>query len=78
MYGKGIKKRQVSPPRHHARKLSQRMLRKHMATDHLLNHRFEMKVTDSWLHRVDEWRARQPGIPSRAEAIRRLVEQSLR
>lgn len=36
-----------------------------------------MRATDSWLYRVDEWRREQPGRPSRAEAIRRLVELGL-
>jgi len=27
---------------------------------------------------LDQWRAKQPGIPSRAEAIRRLVEIGLK
>ena len=29
------------------------------------------------LQAVDEWRRRQPDIPNRAEAIRRLLEQAL-
>lgn len=29
------------------------------------------------VERIDRWRAQQPGIPSRAEAIRRLVEKGL-
>jgi hypothetical protein len=29
------------------------------------------------LHAIDEWRRKQPDLPSRAEAIRRLVEQAL-
>ena len=49
-----------------------------MATDLLLSNRFEMRATDSWLHRVDDWRRKQPDLPSRAEAIRRLVELGLR
>lgn len=27
--------------------------------------------------KIDDWRAKQPGLPSRAEAIRRLVEKGL-
>lgn len=27
--------------------------------------------------RIDDWRAKQPGIPPRAEAIRRLVDRAL-
>lgn len=48
-----------------------------MATDHILSSRVEMRATDSWLYRVDEWRREQLGRPSRAEAIRRLVELGL-
>jgi hypothetical protein len=39
--------------------------------------RFEMRADNSFLKSVDEWRRRQPDLPSRAEAIRRLVEQAL-
>jgi hypothetical protein len=39
--------------------------------------RFEMLAAPEWLTSVDNWRAKQPGIPSRAEAIRRLVELGL-
>jgi hypothetical protein len=34
---------------------------------------FQMKVPDSFLETVDDWRRKQPDLPSRAEAIRRLV-----
>ena len=40
-----------------------------MPTDHILSQRFEMRATDSWIHDVDDWRRKQPDIPSRAEAI---------
>ena len=29
------------------------------------------------VERIDQWRGKQPGIPARAEAIRRLVEKAL-
>jgi len=45
--------------------------------DELLSVRFEMRATDSWIKLVDDWRRQQPDLPSRAEAIRRLVEQAL-
>ena len=35
---------------------------------------FNMRVHDEWLEKVDEWRRTQKNIPSRSEAIRRLVE----
>jgi metal-responsive CopG/Arc/MetJ family transcriptional regulator len=37
----------------------------------------EVSVPSQWLEAVDHWRAKQDGIPSRDEAIRRLVEQGL-
>jgi metal-responsive CopG/Arc/MetJ family transcriptional regulator len=39
--------------------------------------RFEMLAPRAWLDRVDAWRVKQPGIPSRGEAVRRLVERAL-
>lgn len=39
--------------------------------------RFEMRANQKWIEAVDAWRAQQPGIPSRAEAIRRLVDMGL-
>jgi hypothetical protein len=39
--------------------------------------RFQMRVSPSFLKTVDEWRRKQPDLPSRAEAIRRLVELGL-
>jgi hypothetical protein len=47
-----------------------------MATDEMTA-RFEMRSSEEWLRRVDDWRRLQPNLPSRAEAIRRLVEQAL-
>jgi uncharacterized protein YfbU (UPF0304 family) len=41
------------------------------------NERFEMRLDEGILLRVDSWRAEQPDIPSRAEAMRRLVELGL-
>jgi hypothetical protein len=34
----------------------------------------QMRVSDSFLKMVDDWRRKQPDLPSRSEAIRRLVE----
>lgn len=39
--------------------------------------RFEMRVPASFLKTVDDWRRKQADLPSRAEAIRRLVEMGL-
>jgi hypothetical protein len=36
-----------------------------------------MRVSKEFLKSVDKWRAKQPDLPSRAEAIRRLVEMGL-
>jgi hypothetical protein len=40
--------------------------------------RFEMRVEEDFFTSIDEWRREQPDLPTRAEAVRRLVEQSLR
>jgi metal-responsive CopG/Arc/MetJ family transcriptional regulator len=34
-------------------------------------------VEPSLIARIDAWRAQQPGIPSRAEAVRRLCRMAL-
>jgi uncharacterized protein YfbU (UPF0304 family) len=41
------------------------------------NERFEMRLEEDLLTRVDEWRLQQADLPSRAEAMRRLVELGL-
>lgn len=46
-------------------------------SDELLSVRFEMRASQKWIEAVDKWRAREHGLPSRAEAIRRLVEKGL-
>lgn len=38
---------------------------------------FEMRMEPETLKKVDDWRRKQPDLPSRAEAIRRLVEMGL-
>jgi hypothetical protein len=38
---------------------------------------FQMRVSEDFLHLVDKWRRKQKDQPSRATAIRRLVEKSL-
>ena len=35
---------------------------------------FQMRVSESFLRAVDDWRRGQIDLPSRAEAIRRMVE----
>jgi uncharacterized protein len=39
--------------------------------------RFEMRLDQDTLRTIDSWRGKQDDIPSRAEAIRRLVERGL-
>ncbi len=39
--------------------------------------RFEMRLDPGTIERVDDWRSRQDDLPSRAEAVRRLVEAGL-
>ena len=40
--------------------------------------RFEMRMEPEALARIDDWRRKQTDLPSRAEAIRRLVELGLK
>jgi hypothetical protein len=35
---------------------------------------FQMRVSEAFLRTVDDWRRTQIDVPSRAEAIRRMVE----
>jgi len=37
-----------------------------------------MRVSSDWLQKIDGWRRTQADLPSRAEAIRRLVGMGLR
>ena len=38
---------------------------------------FQMRLSKEFLDRIDEWRQRQPDVPSRAESIRRLTTAML-
>jgi hypothetical protein len=38
---------------------------------------FQMRLSYEFLERLDEWRAKQPDVPSRAESIRRLTTAML-
>jgi hypothetical protein len=38
---------------------------------------FQMRLSDEFLERLDKWRRKQPDLPSRAEAIRRLTSAML-
>jgi len=37
----------------------------------------QMRVSPEWLAEIDEWRRKQSDLPSRAEAIRRLVQKAM-
>jgi hypothetical protein len=39
---------------------------------------FDMRVHPSWMRRIDDRHRKQDDLPSRADAIRRLVELGLR
>lgn len=43
-----------------------------------MTERFEMRLGPSVLEEIDSWRSRQDDLPSRSEAMRRLVEMGLR
>ena len=36
-----------------------------------------VRVDDEFLKRLDDWRRKQPDLPNRPEAIRRIVDQAL-
>ena len=38
---------------------------------------FQMRLSVEFLERLDQWRRRQPDLPSRAESIRRLTNAML-
>jgi metal-responsive CopG/Arc/MetJ family transcriptional regulator len=40
--------------------------------------RLQMRVSPEFIKSVDNWRRKQEDLPSRSEAIRRLVEQALK
>jgi hypothetical protein len=40
--------------------------------------RFEMRVPASFLKMIDDWRRKQDDLPSRAAAIRRVIELGLK
>ena len=37
-----------------------------------------MKASPEFLARLDQWRRKQPDLPNRSEAIRRLVEAAMK
>lgn len=49
-----------------------------MPPEPTLTERFELRFTKAMLDGIDEWRARKKPLPTRAEAIRRLIDMGLR
>ena len=47
-------------------------------TDDPKSNTLQMRVSDTFLETIDAWRRKQPDLPSRAAAIRRLVELGLK
>ena len=45
---------------------------------HMKDKTFQMRVSEDFLRKLDAWRRTQPDLPSRAEAIRRLVDKGLK
>lgn len=39
--------------------------------------RFIFSAEPSLIAKIDKWRAKQPGVPTRAEAVRRLITRAL-
>jgi hypothetical protein len=46
--------------------------------DEPLDQRLQLVISRGQIGAVDEWRRQQPDLPSRSEAIRRLIEAGLR
>lgn len=40
-------------------------------------HPIQIRASDEFVAAIDDWRRQQPDLPSRSEAIRRLVEKAL-
>jgi hypothetical protein len=47
-----------------------------MALEH--DKQFQMRVSEDFLRRLDDWRRGQPGLPTRAEAVRKLIEAGIK
>jgi hypothetical protein len=45
--------------------------------DEKKDQRIPIMMSSREVETIDAWRAKQPGVPARAEAIRRLVEKGL-
>jgi hypothetical protein len=53
------------------------MIKKIKSDDDIRSGRMQMRVSPNFLKAIDDWRRKQADIPSRNEAIIRLVEQAL-
>ena len=49
----------------------------HLMNAQAMTERFEMRLGQTVLEELDQWRVRQDDLPSRSEAVRRLVEAGL-
>jgi hypothetical protein len=47
-------------------------------SDEEATERFQMRVAPSFLKAIDEWRRKQADLPTRSEAIRRLIATALK
>jgi metal-responsive CopG/Arc/MetJ family transcriptional regulator len=43
-----------------------------------LDQRVQLVISKGQVREIDEWRRQQPDLPSRSEAIRRLIEAGLK
>jgi len=48
-----------------------------MPTDPASNMRVDFRATETLIAKLDDWRRRQPDLPTRTEALRRLVTLAL-
>ena len=54
-----------------------RLVYQALMIDEKKDQRIPVMMTTTEVARIDQWRGKQAGVPSRAEAIRRLVEKGL-
>ena len=48
-----------------------------MSNDDFLSERMALALSKALVRRIDDWRRKQPSIPTRAAAARRLIEAAL-
>lgn len=53
-------------------------IREPLVESPMRNARFQMKIPEDLLERVDEWGGKQQDVPDRSEAARRLIEAGLK